>query len=139
MMPRARQLRREAELMKKHIGLVNVGLILIALVLGAVLISGHTRKPVFAQSEGEVGNIIAVAGQDRPRDDEPLFLIDTKDQVLLAYEYQIQTNWFSLRGVRRIEYDMIDDDMMFARIGKSRKVGPKVSDVQELIEKEAKK
>jgi len=122
--------------MKKYVWAVNIGLILIAVVLSSILIDGHTRQPVFAQSEGEVGNIIAIAGQYRSRDEEPLFLIDTKDQVLLVYEYQIQTNYFSFRAVRRFEWDMLEKDNNFAPIGKMKKLGPKVNQVQELIEKE---
>ena len=125
--------------MKKHLWVLNIGLILVALLLSAILISDHSRKLVLAQSEGEVGNIIAIAGQNRPRDDEPLFVIDTKDQVLLCYEYQIQTNYMSLRAVRRYEYDMIEKDELFAPIGKMRKRGPRVNDIQDLIEKEARK
>ena len=120
----------------KKIWLLNLGLALVAVVLAAILISARTRTPVLAQSEGEVGNIIALAGQFRPRDDEPLFLVDTKNQVLLAYEYQIQTNWLSLRGVRRFEWDFLEQDMIFAKIGKERMPGPRVHEVQVLIEKE---
>ncbi|NOZ19524.1 MAG: hypothetical protein GXP25_00385 [Planctomycetes bacterium] len=122
--------------MKRYLWMWNVGLALIAVALAGGLIVQRTQAPVLAQSSGEVSDIIAIAGQDRPRDDEPLFLIDTKNQVLMAYEYQIQTNNFALRGVRRFTWDAVDKDVLFAPIGKT-KPGPRVKDVMDLIQKEA--
>jgi len=123
--------------MKRYLWMLNVALILLAVSLAGILVGQHTRVPVLAQSEGEVGDIIAIAGQNRPRDDEPLFLVDTKDQVLMAYEYQIQTNHFSLRGVRRFAWDAIQKDVMFAPIGKVKNVGPRVETIMKEIQKEA--
>ena len=126
--------------MKKYVWAINVVLILIAVALGGIWVCEHARKPVLAQSSMEVGDIIAIAGQYRDRDDEPLFLMDTKNQVLLVYEYQIQTNHFSLRAVRRYEWDTAKEkDRMFAPIGTKSKVGPKVEDVQKFIAEESAK
>jgi len=124
---------------KRYLWILNLGLILIALLLAAVLVSGHRRSPVFAQTTGEVGNIIAFTGGYRALDDEPLFLIDTKDQVLMAYAYQISENRLDLRSVRRYEYDMLEKDANFNPIGGGKSSGPGVEAVKKLIEKEAQK
>lgn len=125
--------------MKRYVWVINLGLIALAAVLAAILISERSRPPVLAQSQAQLGNMVAIAGQPRPLDDEPLFLLDTKDQVMMCYEYQIQTNNFDLRAVRRYEYDMLEKDVLFSPIGKPKKVGPRVSDIQDLIAKAAKK
>ncbi|MEW6356825.1 MAG: hypothetical protein AB1696_10885 [Planctomycetota bacterium] len=125
--------------MKRYLWMLNVGLILVAVVLAGVLVSQHTRSPVLAQSEMEVAEIIAIAGQDRARDEEPLFLIDTTKKVLMVYEYQIQTNYFALRSVRRFEADArAEKDVNFSPIGNipKQQVGPSLRAVQEWVLKE---
>ena len=109
---------------------LNALLFAACLIVATMAVSTACRTRAAAQVAGEVGSIVAMTGPARPTDDQPLFVADTKNQQLMIYEYQPQTDEFCLTSVRHIRYDPF-----LGYFNRSRTIpSPTPEDVKRLIQ-----
>jgi len=113
---------------------LNVVLLLACLLMATIVVSTACRIRASAQVSGEAGELVASTGPPRPTDDQPLFLADTKNQQLMVYEYQPQTDQFSLTAVRRIQFDTF---LHYFNTGQ-KPLGPSPAELQRMIQQQDK-
>jgi hypothetical protein len=101
-------------------------------VLGTLLVvkQGDVTPTAFAQvSPGVVsGNAVAMLGE-RNNDMVPLFLVDTKQQTVLVYEFSVSRRRLYLRVARSFAADR---ELMDNSWGNQNE-GPTVKDVQNIL------
>jgi hypothetical protein len=112
------------------LGLVAAAAVL-ATLLAVTLYHGSTPPYAIAEvSEGAASYVVGILGP--PRETRvPLFLIDTKNQVILTYEYDQSRRLFFLRTARTFRDDRLLEDSGFDRYGVNE--GPTVKDVQKIV------
>ena len=90
---------------------------------------------VIAKGTGGVGDggagtrhVFALVGQEK-RDRQPFYLIDTRQEVIMVYEYSVNGDGLGLVSVRNYKYDKLLDEY-----GKN-KIGSSVKEIKKEIEK----
>jgi hypothetical protein len=86
--------------------ILNVGLLVVALILSAALLTGVKKKAALGQV-AQAGTVIVVAGQPTSGTlEQPLYVLDTTTQTLLVYVYQPQQNYYQLMAARKVLDDL---------------------------------
>ncbi|KHE93525.1 MAG: hypothetical protein K8F52_03725 [Candidatus Scalindua rubra] len=115
-------------MLKKYgLNTILLGVVIILLVL--VLIKNPPNY-VVAQGDGGAGakHVFAVVG-NRANNREPFYLVDTRQEVIMVYEYGVQGDGLGLTSARSYKYDKL-----LEQYGRSS-FGPKVDSIQKEIEK----
>lgn len=90
--------------MKQKIKIHTVLLSVIIVLLLVIIIFKNPAQYVNAQGDGFARNVFGLIGQ-RQGNREPLYLIDTQQQVILVYEYSVQGEGLGLVSARSYKYD----------------------------------
>ncbi len=106
-------------------------LVLAALVVGGWLAGRGPAPGAQAQVVGGTGNVIAMIGTERSGD-VPIVLVDSNEQSVVVYEYDLGTNRIELAAVRSYRYDRRLADWH----GTNR---PSVEDVRDAVEQAARR
>jgi len=112
----------------KHNWTVTV-LVAIIAILATVLVSS-ALAPRYAAAQTDSGSadyVVALVGTQKSSR-SPLFLIDSKAQSIMVYEYDQSLRRFYLRAVRSFGYDRKLEDKSYHRLGQGS--GPSVKDVR---------
>lgn len=117
--------------MKQKIGIHTIMLGIAILLLLAIIIFKKPAQYVSAQGDGFARHVFGFVGQ-RQGNREPLYLIDTQEQVILVYEYAIQGEGLGLVSVRSYKYDK-----QFEQFGKSH--GYNLEKIKDYLLKEEEK
>ncbi len=115
-------------MLKKYgLNTILLGVVIVLLVL--VLIK-TSPDYVIAQGGGGAGakHAFAVVG-NRANNREPFYLVDTKQEVIMVYEYGVQGDGLGLTSARSYKYDKL-----LEQYGQSN-FGPKVDRVKRDIRK----
>ncbi|MFQ5685885.1 MAG: hypothetical protein ACE5GV_04415 [Candidatus Scalindua sp.] len=115
--------------MLKKYGLNTILLGIIIVLLLLVLIK-TSPDYVIAQGDGGAGarHVFAVVGSQQ-NNREPFYLVDTKQEVIMVYEYGVQGDGLGLASARSYKYDKL-----LEQYGRSS-FGPKVKTIKKEIEK----
>ena len=89
--------------MKNRLKGQNLMLGAIIVLLTIIVFKGLTQD-VNAQADGAARHVFGLIGQ-RQGNREPLYLIDTREQVILIYEYSVQGEGLGLVTARSYKYD----------------------------------
>ncbi len=114
-------------MLKKYgLNTILLGVVIVLLVL--VLIKSPDY--VIAQGDGGAGakHVFAVVG-NRANNREPFYLVDTRQEVIMVYEYGVQGDGLGLTSARSYKYDK-----QLEQYGRSS-FGPKVEKVKKEIRK----
>ncbi|MBM4044763.1 MAG: hypothetical protein FJ279_06605 [Planctomycetes bacterium] len=87
---------------------LNTVLLSVAIVLLALLLLVELRgdRVAVAQSEGSAAHVIGLTGLPITQGtQQPIYIIDTRAQVLLVYEYRFNGQGLGLTGARSFKYD----------------------------------
>ncbi len=115
-------------MLKKYgLNTVMLGIVIILLVL--VLIKTSPNY-VIAQGDGGAGakHVFAVVGNQQ-NNRELFYLVDTRQEVIMVYEYGVQGDGLGLASARRYKYDKF-----LEQYGRSN-FGPKVDKIKREIKK----
>ncbi len=115
-------------MLKKYgLNTILLGVVIVLLVL--VLIKTSPNY-VVAQGDGGAGakHVFAVVGS-RANNREPFYLVDTKREVIMVYEYGVQGDGLGLASARSYKYDKL-----LEQYGRSS-FGPKVEKIKKDLEK----
>jgi hypothetical protein len=115
-------------MLKKYgLNTVLLGVVIVLLVL--VLIK-TSPDYVIAQGDGGAGakHVFAIVG-NRANNREPFYLVDTRQEVIMAYEYGVQGDGLGLVSVRSYKYDKL-----LEQYGRSN-FGTKVDKIRKEIRK----
>ncbi len=115
-------------MLKKYgLNTVLLGVIIILLVL--VLIK---TSPNYVVAQGDGGasakHVFAVVG-NRQNNREPFYLVDTKQEVIMIYEYGVQGEGLGLVSARSYKYDKLLEQYGISNFG------PKIDVIKKEIEK----
>jgi len=120
---------------KSRLNTILLGGVIILLIL---VLARDSPDSVLARGESGAGgggdgarHIFGLVGS-KEGNREPLYLIDTKHEVIMVYEYGVQSEGFGLTEVRSYKYDKL-----LKQYGKGL-IGPKVDKVKEAVEKSKK-
>ncbi len=116
---------------KYSLNTILLGTIITLLVL--VLVK-NSPNYVVAQGGGGgsgAGHVFAVVGKPQANR-EPFYLVDTRQEVIMVYEYGVQGDGLGLVTTRSYRYDKLLEDY-----GRTR-FGPRVDKIKEEIEKQRK-
>ena len=89
--------------MKNKLSVQNIMLCTIIVLLTIIVFKGSTQY-VNAQADGAARHVFGLIGQ-RQGNREPLYLIDTREHVILVYEYSVQGEGLGLVSARSYKYD----------------------------------
>jgi hypothetical protein len=114
--------------MLKKYGL-NTVLLGVVIVLLLLVLLKTSPNYVIAQGDGGAGarHVFAVVGNQN-RNRESFYLIDTKQEVIMVYEYGVQGDGLGLTSARSYKYDKL-----LKQYGRSS-FGPKVDKIKKAIE-----
>jgi hypothetical protein len=100
-------------------------LIVNALLLTLVIAVEMSDRGAWAQapSAGVGPTMTLLAGYPSPNQDEPIYVIDSRNEVICVYEYNPGTRKFGLKSARTYKYDK-----QLIELGNER---PSVDDVRE--------
>ena len=90
--------------MKQKIGIHTIMLSIVVVLLIAIIIFKNPIQNVNAQADGSARHVFGLIGK-RHGNKEPLYLIDTQEQVIMVYEYSVQGEGLGLVTVRSYKYD----------------------------------
>ena len=109
---------------------LNTVLLGVAIVLLILLFMKNSTNDVIAQGDGGAGTkyVFAVVG-NRQSNREPFYLVDTKREVIMVYEYGVQGDGLGLVSARSYKYDKL-----LEQYGRSN-FGPKVDKIKKEIRK----
>lgn len=112
---------------KNRLNTILLGGILVLLIL--VLVKNSPNYAI-AQGDGGAGakHVFAVVGVPE-RNRQPFYLVDTRQEVIMVYEYGVQGEGLGLTNVRSYKYDKLLEEY-----GRSN-IGPKVDKIKKEIEK----
>jgi len=116
-------------MLKKYgLNTILLGVVIILLVL--VLIKTSPDYAIATQGDGGAGakHVFAVVGT-RANNREPFYLVDTKREVIMVYEYGVQGDGLGLVSARSYKYDKL-----LEQYGQSN-FGPKVNKIKQGIRK----
>ncbi len=89
--------------MEKKLNGQNILLGAIVVLLTIIVFKGSTQY-VSAQADGDARHVFGLIGQ-RQGNREPLYLIDTREQAIMVYEYSVQGEGLGLVTARSYKYD----------------------------------
>ena len=89
--------------MKKRLHGQNIMLGAIIILLAIIVLKGATPD-VNAQADGSARHVFGLIGK-RQGNREPLYIVDTREQVILVYEYSVQGEGLGLVSARSYKYD----------------------------------
>ncbi len=109
---------------------LNTVLLGVAIMLLVLLFMKNSTNYVVAQGDGGAGtkHIFALVGNQQSNR-EPLYLVDTRQEVIMVYEYGVQGEGLGLVSARSYKYDKL-----LEQYGSSN-FGPKVNVIKKEIEK----
>ncbi len=109
---------------------INIVLLGIVIVLLILLFMKNSTNYVIAQGDGGAGaqHVFAVVGNQQTNR-EPFYLVDTKQEVIIVYEYGVQGEGLGLVSARRYKYDKLLEQYGISNFG------PKVDNIKKEIEK----
>jgi hypothetical protein len=115
--------------MFKKYGL-NTILLSVVIVLLLLVLFKSSPDYVIAQGDGGAGarHVFAVVGNQQANR-ESFYLVDTKQEVIMVYEYGVQGEGLGLVTTRSYKYDKL-----LEQYGQSN-FGPKVDKIKQVIEK----
>lgn len=113
--------------MKEH-RTVTILAVVVAVLATLLVVSALRPRYALGQvSEGAAGGMVGLVSEQRNAR-SPLFLIDTKAQTVMIYEYDQSIRRFYLRAVRSYRNDRRIDDMSFHAMGQNK--GPTVKEAE---------
>jgi hypothetical protein len=115
-------------MLKKYgLNTILLGVVIVLLVL--VLIK-TSPDYVVAQGDGGAGakHVFAIVG-NRANNREPFYLVDTRQEVIMVYEYGVQGDGLGLASARSYKYDKL-----LEQYGR-RIFGPNVDQIKKEIKK----
>ncbi len=112
--------------MLKKYGL-NTILLGIVIVLLLLVLFKTSPNYVIAQGDGSTRHVFAVVGTQQSNR-EPFYLVDTRQEVIMVYEYGVQGEGLGLITTRSYKYDKL-----LKQYGTSN-FGPKVEKIKKAIE-----
>ena len=109
---------------------VNTVLLVVAIVLLILLLMKNSTNYVVAHGDDGAGakHVFAVAG-NQLSNREPFYLVDTKLEVIMVYEYGVQGEGLGLVSVRSYKYDKLLEQYGISNFG------PKVDVIKKEIGK----
>ena len=113
--------------MLKKYGLNTVLLGIVIMLLLLVLIKTSPNY-VIAQGDGSARHVFAVVGSQQANR-EAFYLVDTRQEVIMVYEYGVQGEGLGLVTTRSYKYDKL-----LEQYGKSH-FGPRVDKIKKEVEK----
>jgi len=116
--------------MFKKYGL-NTILLGIVIVLLLLVLFKTSPNYVIAQGDGGAGtrHVFAVVGNKNSGDTrDPFYLVDTKQEIIMVYEYGLEGDGLGLVSTRSYKYDKL-----LQQYGRSH-FGPKVEKIKKAIE-----
>ena len=90
--------------MKNKLGINIILLGTIVILLISILIFKYPTQYVSAQGDGSAKHVFGLIGK-RQGNREPLYIVDTKEQVILVYEYSVQGEGLGFISSRSYKYD----------------------------------
>lgn len=112
--------------MKWKIG-TNAILLGIIVCLLMIIILKNQTPCVNAQGDGFARHVFGLIGQ-RQGNREPLYLIDTQEEVIMVYEYSVQGEGLGLVTTRSYKYDKKLEEF-------GRSFGYKLDKIKEILQK----
>jgi len=108
---------------------LNTVLLGVAIVLLILLFMKNSTNDVIAPDNGGAGTkyVFAVVGNQQSNR-EPFYLVDTKQEVIMVYEYGVQGEGLGLVSVRSYKYDKLLEQYGISNFG------PKVDVIKKEIE-----
>ena len=76
--------------------------------LALLLMVQVSDRGVQAQAPGGVGagaTMAIVTGEPSPNQDEPIFVVDSRNETICCYEFNVGTRKFGLKAARTYKYD----------------------------------
>ncbi len=113
--------------MLKKYGL-NTVLLGVVIVLLLLVFIRSSPDYVVAQGDGGAGHVFAVVGT-RQSNREPFYLVDTRQEVIMVYEYGVQGEGLGLVTTRSYKYDKL-----LEQYGNNN-FGPEVDKIKKEVEK----
>lgn len=110
--------------MKKKFSIHTI-LIGIVIILLSIFILKSPTQYVNAQGDGSARHVFGFIGQ-KQGNREPVYLIDTQQQVILVYEYATQGEGLGLVSARSYEYDK-----QLESFGRTH--GPKIEKIKAML------
>lgn len=81
-------------------------MMLVAALLGVLIGMVMNGREVVAQGDGSAAHVVALAGGLKPNSSiQTIYIVDTREQTLLVYEYTIGRGSLDLVAARTFEYD----------------------------------
>ncbi len=116
-------------MLKKYgLNTILLGVVIVLLLLVLVKTSPNY---VIAQGDGGAGarHVFAVVGNKNDGDTrESFYLVDTKQEIIMVYEYGVEGDGFGLVSTRSYKYDKL-----LKQYGRSS-FGPKIEKIKKAIE-----
>ncbi len=112
---------------KHELNTILLGVVIMLLLL---LLMKNSTNYVVAQGDGGSGakHVFAVVGNQQSNR-EPFYLVDTKQEVIMIYEYGVQGEGLGLVSARSYKYDKLLEQYGISNFG------PKVDAIKKQIEK----
>ncbi len=109
---------------------LNIFLMGVVIVLLMLLFMKNSTNYVVAQGDGGAGakHVFAVVGNQQSNR-ESFYLVDTKQEVIIIYEYGVQGEGLGLVSARSYKYDKLLDQYGISNFG------PKVDAIKKQVEK----
>ena len=82
---------------------------LLGVIVGMVIGAGDVTAASSSSSPATTGHLTALAGHVDAAE-QPIYLIDSREQVLLVYEYGLGQNGLKFVAARTFQYDKLVDD-----------------------------
>ena len=101
--------------------------VLLAVALGFVLAGGGVLKMAQAQGEMQTGRIAVVAGPIRTVD-LPIILVDSREETMMVYEYDMAQKELNLIAARTFRFDKL-----LAQFEVKGRNGPSVDEVKRAV------
>jgi len=115
----------------KSNALVIVLAVLVGVLAALLVTTVVSSRPAAAQvSEGSTDFLTAILGPEAFRR-VPLFIVDSKSQTIMVYEYDQSTRKFYMRAARSFRYDRRLEEADYSSYGQNK--GPSLRDVQKKI------
>jgi hypothetical protein len=115
----------------KHDWIIT-GLVAVVAILATIVVSDALdQREAHAQISGATADyLVGIVGQ-KQASRSPLFLIDSKSQTIMIYEYDQSIRKFWLRAARNFQYDRRLEDKDFSSMQQNR--GPSVRDIRKIV------
>ncbi len=107
---------------------LNTILLGVIIALLALVLLKNSPNYVVAQGDGGARHVFAVVGNQQANR-EPFYLVDTRQEVIMVYEYGVQGEGLGLVTTRSYKYDK-----QLEQYGRAS-FGPKVDKIRKELEK----